>query len=494
MSRFGGETIRRTGGSASRRSFTLGAAAALTTPTPPNATVDTPPLEQEENEDAIHPLIILRRNVQSKSFRNGNQLVFSKSIHETKATRALQMGDVVKLAIEGDVSKKDKQQLPNVPIGWGVYNPESMYGIRILHHKFLQPTLHNKIQTSPINPLREILRHQFTAALQLRRALNLPNAETDTYRLIHGEGDSLSGLAVDIIARSTVVVMSSAGWCEIHRHLIEQTLHETLPNVDEIVWKTTPSRLKQDGYDTLSGGQQSEDDAAKLSAPLSAPMVVSLENGIQYETYPTAAGQKTGVYCDQRDNRSLVASHSRGKRVLDLCCFTGGFGLVAAKAGAKACLGVDSSAVAIDTCRANARRNKLDSIANFVQADISDFLQSTDQEFDVVVLDPPKLAPSAKQLDKASRKYHALNRDAVRVISNEHGGLLLTCTCSGAMTQAEGGQYFLKTVQSAALACGKQVTLLSVSGAASCHTQSPISYPGGAYLTAALFFVHPTTV
>jgi 23S rRNA G2069 N7-methylase RlmK/C1962 C5-methylase RlmI len=97
----------------------------------------------------------------------------------------------------------------------------------------------------------------------------------------------------------------------------------------------------------------------------------------------------------------------------------------------------------------------------------------------------------AKILDKARRKYHALNRDAMNAIDERNGGLLLTCSCSAAMTQAEGGQYFLKMVQGAALAAGRSVTLLSVSGAAPCHTQSPIAFPASSYLTAALFHVHP---
>ena len=221
-----------------------------------------------------------------------------------------------------------------------------------------------------------------------------------------------------------------------------------------------------------------------------AEMVVSIENGLSFETYPSGDGQKTGVYCDQRENRMSIARLCRDKRVLDLCCFTGGFSLNAAAAGAKSCVGVDSSAVAIETCQKNAVRNNLHETTSFVQSDITEYMQSTDERFDVIILDPPKLAPSSKVLEKAKRKYHALNRDAINLVDND-GGLLLTCTCSAAMTQEAGGEYFLKMVQAAALAAGKQVTLLNVSGAAPCHSRSPISFPAGAYLTAALFYVHP---
>jgi 23S rRNA G2069 N7-methylase RlmK/C1962 C5-methylase RlmI len=93
-------------------------------------------------------------------------------------------------------------------------------------------------------------------------------------------------------------------------------------------------------------------------------------------------------------------------------------------------------------------------------------------------------------LMKASKKYHSLNRDALKLI-DDNGGLLMTCTCSSAMAQKDGGRFFLQTVQQASLSAGRQVTLLRVSGAASCHTQSPVSFPAGNYLTAALFYVHP---
>jgi 23S rRNA G2069 N7-methylase RlmK/C1962 C5-methylase RlmI len=137
--------------------------------------------------------------------------------------------------------------------------------------------------------------------------------------------------------------------------------------------------------------------------------------------------------------------------------------------------------------------DKLETICS----DITVFLQQQchgdpGRQYDVVVLDPPKLAPTTTGLDKAKRKYHGLNRDAIKVVNEKEGGLLLTCTCSAAMTQKDGGRYFLDMVSGAALAAGRCVTLLRVTGAASCHTQSPVAYPAGSYLTAALFYVHPT--
>jgi 23S rRNA G2069 N7-methylase RlmK/C1962 C5-methylase RlmI len=365
-------------------------------------------------------------------------------------------------------------------IGWGVYNPHSMYRVRILCHATTHPMLIKSLENceEETEALCCILETNLKSALATRRALNLPSTDTDTYRLINGEGDGLSGLAVDILGGSVAVVMSSATWCQVHRATIEDILQRHLNNLDT-VWKTTPARLQQDGMELHEeDGHENEDF-----------MVVATESNIQYATFPYMRGQKTGFYCDQRENRFQFAKYCKDKRVLDLCCYHGGFSLNAAIHGhAKHCTGVDSSQDAIDISKANAERNKCTDV-EFVREDISHFMKQAferEQEYDVICLDPPKLAPSVSGLDRASRKYHGLNRDAMKLISKE-GGLLLTCTCSAAMTQNEG--LFLQTVQQAAIGAGRRITLLRVDGAASCHVQNPASR--GNYLTAALFHVSP---
>ena len=224
--------------------------------------------------------------------------------------------------------------------------------------------------------------------------------------------------------------------------------------------------------------------------------VILQESGVLYRAYPYQDGQKTGVYCDQRDNKYNLAMLCQGKNVLDLCCYHGGFSLTAKLlGGAKHCTGVDSSQDAIDVCRENAQLNGIaEEDMEFVRDDVDNYMKlaaadQSNKHWDVIVLDPPKLAPSVSGLDRASRKYHSLNRDALKLINPTDGGLFLTCTCSAAMTQKDGGQFFLETVQQAALSAGRRITLLRTSGAAACHTQSPASYPAGAYLTAALFHV-----
>jgi 23S rRNA G2069 N7-methylase RlmK/C1962 C5-methylase RlmI len=309
---------------------------------------------------------------------------------------------------------------------------------------------------------------------------------------VNSEGDSISGLAVDVIGDKVAVVMSSAAWCQIHKETILQSLGEILPS-HELIWKTTASRLKQDGYGILAedgDNEENENENRKEDATIENPLIC-LENGIKYQLFPRQKGQKTSVYCDQRENRQSLSQLCFGKKVLDLCCYHGGFSLNAAKNGAKRVIGVDSSQEAIDTCESNVALNEFDTnTISFIRSDISKFMNACEEKFDVIILDPPKLAPSVNAVTRATRKYHSLNRDAIKLI-NDDGGLLMTCTCSAAMTQKDGGKHFLEMVQQASLSANREVSLLKVSGAAPCHTQSPYSFPAGNYLTAALFMVHP---
>ena len=136
---------------------------------------------------------------------------------------------------------------------------------------------------------------------------------------------------------------------------------------------------------------------------------------------------------------------------------------------------MDSSPVAIQAAATNAELNGLPSSScdvRFVRDDIISFCQSDTNYYDVVILDPPKLAPTVAGLDRASRKYRVLNREAIRKIDPEKGGMLLTCTCSAAMTQKIGGQFFLETVYGAAMAAKRTVRLVSVGGPSGCHTRS----------------------
>lgn len=330
------------------------------------------------------PKVVCKRTRQSRAFREGSPLVFTGAIAYTQSTgKDLSPGCLVSVHVKTDKEKKkeergythksaavdDNTQL----IGWGVYNPHSMYRVRILCHVTTHPTLMKTLADceEETEALCCILETNLKSALATRRAINLPSSDTDTYRLVNGEGDGLSGLAVDILGGSVAVVMSSAAWCQVHKATIEEILQRHLNNLD-IVWKTTPARLQQDGMELDEEDNHENEDA----------MVVATESNIQYATFPYMRGQKTGFYCDQRENRSHFAQCCEDKRVLDLCCYHGGFSLNAAIHGhAMHCTGVDSSQDAIDISKANAERNKCTNVA-FVRQDISQFMKQAFEKGD----------------------------------------------------------------------------------------------------------------
>lgn len=509
----------------------------------------------------------MKRDKQSRSFREGSPLVFTGAVAYTVGNgngNGLTQGDLVAVAvapkgstfgqnknnsrrrnkgrsnkaassppsyahvhlpIEDDEGVERTTMTSLLPrdnivgsqiIGFGVYNPSSMYRVRILLHETSDPVTFAAVRNilsyssgttdqpamdadATQNAMNLILRTKLKEAARSRLALNLPNSETDSFRLVNGEGDSMSGLAVDVLGSEVAVVMSSAAWCELYKDEIIKSLAEVLREVYgadselEIVWRTTKSRLKQDGLvlpaanENFDSNDEVEDDR----------YVLATESMVKYRVFPWS-GQKTGFYCDQRENRRNVAVLCKGKRVLDLCCYNGGFTMNAAINGATKCVGVDSSQDAIDAATENAALNGLSSDnVSFVRADIEDYMKmalDNGEKYDVIILDPPKLAPTLSALEKSSRKYHSLNRDAIKLIDKESGGLLLTCTCSSAMTQKDGGQFFLSTVKGASLAARRQLSLLRTSGAASCHAQNPAAFPAGNYLTAALFHVSPVSI
>ena len=266
----------------------------------------------------------------------------------------------------------------------------------------------------------------------------------------------MSGLCVDVLG-SLAAVAPSAAWAVRHRDAVLRALRNVLgrQGVDSLVWMPAERLLrKAEGW---SGALGDGDE------PLWAPIV---ENGVRFAPHPELR-QKTGFYADQRESRRLVRSIAAGKSVLDVCCYTGGFALNAAAGGAERVLGVDSSQPAVDAARRNAALNGLDQVASFARADVKklvaaarepvrakDLAHSDDASpasvaaavhsapWDLVILDPPKLAPSRGALERAARVYAEYNAWAMGLV--RPGGLLMTCTCSGAMTQAG---LFMSTLQ-----------------------------------------------
>jgi len=214
-------------------------------------------------------------------------------------------------------------------------------------------------------------------------------------------------------------------------------------------------------------------------------------------------GQKTGFYCDQRDNRQLIRQHARDKKVLDMYCYSGGFGINAIKGGAASVTAVDSSAAALSLAAANIQLNRMSVSASsdadgtsthnkgssikLVRADAIAFMKAAvlaGEQYDIVICDPPKLAPTKKSLDRASGTYTLINTLAMQLV--RPGGLLLTCTCSGAMTQDLA--LYHKVLLQAAKNAKKHIRILNQGSAALDHPVLP-AFPEGSYLTSVLLSV-----
>ncbi len=340
-------------------------------------------------------------------------------------------------------------------LGVGVYNEHSLYRVRVLAYAS---------ETVDLSSMPMLVKHRLHQALQLRNNLNLPNASTTAYRLFNSEGDGLSGLTIDRF-NQVCVISSTAYWVEAHKKIILNCLQTLMPN-DKILWLSQSKPLAQDGWhdnceETIAGKEE------------------ILEVGIRY-AIDFATMQKTGLFLDQRENHQRLAALAHGKRVLDLYTYTGGFALHAAKAGAVHVTAVDSSEQAIGLAQQNATLNQIEAI-EFIEADARDFLVKAG-EYDIVVLDPPKLVPSVKHLERAKNYYRFLHREVFRYMRS--GTLLMTCNCSSALSASA----FSELVSAQAAAVGKTARTLGIYGAASCHP-TLAAFPEGHYLTAILLAV-----
>ncbi len=292
-------------------------------------------------------------------------------------------------------------------------------------------------------------------AIRLRGLLGL-DGPGRACRLVFSEGDGLSGCTVDRYDRWLVLQFTALGLAR-RRDMLVEVLAE-LVRPAGIYLRTERGIGKLEGLELHDGPLWGETPEG--------PVVVE-ENGVQF-LVNLSEGQKTGFYLDQRDNRQAVAGLAAGRRVLDAFCCTGAFGLHAARAGARAVLGVDQSAPALELARANARRNHLDNV-EFVQDDVFDRLDELargGERFGVVVLDPPKFARARHAVEEALRAYRRLQLRALRLL--EPDGFLVTCCCSGLIT-ADMLEDVLARVAAEAR---REVRLLAVRGAAPDHPVS----------------------
>ena len=382
------------------------------------------------------------RSAKLGSIRRGHPWIFPKAI--ARQTDSLRTGELVQVFGEGDE-----------PIGVGVYNEHSLYRVRVLAYAF---------ETFDKGSIASIVAHRLKQAMLIRQSLDLPHELTTAYRLLNSEGDGLSGLTIDRF-NERCVVASSAYWVQAHKDVICKAIKDLLPK-DEIIWSAQAKPLAQDGWKQVLDQENTGIEQV-------------LEAGICYEV-DFSNKQKTGLFLDQRENHQRIAGLAKGKRVLDLYTYTGGFALHAAKAGALAVTAVDSSAQAIDLAKKNAILNGLNAI-EFIEADARDYLVKAG-DYDLVVLDPPKLVPSQRHLQQAKNYYRFLHREAFKHMRS--GSLLLTCNCSSALSALE----FSELVSAQAMASGKIARMIGLYGPASCHP-TLASFPEGNYLTAVLLAV-----
>jgi len=369
---------------------------------------------------------IILKPGKAKPFYSGEQLVFSGAI--AKIVGRVEPAELVAVY---DAAEKF--------IGYGVYNPHSLYRVRML-----------AFVSDAIEPdIAKIIEYRLNKALAYRQSLGLPNAQTNAYRLCNSEGDGLSGVTIDVFDQHAVISVT-AYWAEQNRDLIiEKT--QRLMGIRKVHWCSQTRALAQDGW------QETKHEV------MPSEMVIIKEHGLQYQI-DLELGQKTGFYCDQRDNRLMLRHYVKDKNVLDCFCYSGGFALNAAYAGAKTVLGIDSSKAAIELAHHNAALNQLSNV-QFMCAKAESELAKA-EGYEVIILDPPKLAPSRKCLARASQRYIRLNQLAIKALPKH--GLLLTCSCSDALNKTQ----FIKILGVAAKKAHRQIKILSVTGAGKDHVTS----------------------
>ena len=314
-------------------------------------------------------------------------------------------------------------------------------------------------------PLDEAFwRHRLRAAIELRRQIGYDRAD-GAARLVFSEADGLGGLIVDRY-RDHLVVQWTALAMAARRELIVSLLAELL-QPRGITWRTDRKIAAAEGMEMAEGAAWGE--------PLPGRMPLE-ENGVLFEV-ELGEGQKTGYYLDQRENHAAAASCLRGRSVLDMFCYVGGFSLTAARAGAQSVLGIDSSQRAVERAQANAALNGLEQVRFEVGEGFRamEELLAAGRRFGGVVLDPPRFAPSRVALDQALRAYHRLNRLGVQLL--EPGGILVTCSCSGRVSRDE----FRQMLVGVSRKTRREIQVLQQRGAAPDHPVH-LSVPETEYL------------
>jgi 23S rRNA (cytosine1962-C5)-methyltransferase len=388
--------------------------------------------------------VIRLKSREGRRVKSGAPWVFSNELALDAAVKALPPGTTVELAAEDGTL-----------IGAGYFNPKSLIAVRLLG---APETAFDK---------------RFFAG-RLRRALALREAffAEPYYRLVHAEGDLFPGVVVDRFGDTVVVQITTAGM-EHLTDAILSALDEVIAPACVILRNDTPSRTLE--------SLESYMRVVKGDAP---SQLAVIENGARYVADPQA-GQKSGWYYDQRDNRRFIAEIARGKRVLDAYCYSGGFAVLAAVQGAAHVTGLDSSAPALDLARAAAQANDVGERCTFRKAEIFvelERLGHSSERFDIVIADPPPFAPSRKDIETGARAYRKLARLATSLVSP--GGYLMLASCSHNMA----AERFALECAAGINRAGRSARLIRQAGAGLDHPVH-LMLPETAYLKALAYAV-----
>jgi 23S rRNA (cytosine1962-C5)-methyltransferase len=372
--------------------------------------------------------------------RTGSPWVFSNEIRMDDAAKACPPGSIVN--VRGEDGRA---------FGTGTFNPRSLIAVRLL-----APECDVAIDA-------DFFAARIARALALREALY----DKPYYRLVHAEGDGLPGLVID---RFDDAVTLQAGTAGMERQIdaILAALEATMAPKTVILRNDVPSR-----------GLEGLESYVRAAKGESARIAVE-ENGCRYLA-DLAAGQKTGWYYDQRDNRAFIAGLAKEKTVLDACSYTGGFGVLAAKAGAREVICLDSSAPALALAEESARANKVK--LKPVKADLFEELErlgAAGERFDIVVADPPPFVKSKKDLEPGAKAYRKLARMAAQVTGQ--GGILLLASCSHNIPP----ERFAAECAAGIGRTGRAAALIRQAGAGPDHPVHP-SLPESAYLKALVY-------
>ena len=351
-------------------------------------------------------------------------------------------------------------------IAWGVYDTQSHIELRLLSweerrypdEKWFSDTVRKAI---------------------LRRKSFFNNTEkTNVFRLIHGEADMLAGIACDVYARTIRIIISSRYAYSMKDTLIK-TITEML-NPDLIVLNTDKSFC---GIEHLKEVTEYYRNGVRFSPSESLEKIRIREDGLYYSLIP-GSGQKSGFFCDQRENRIRAEQYSKGKTVLDMCSYTGSFTMHALRGGALYVDAFDASADAVSALKSNIMLNvELGTLCKgceervtALKGDMFETLRNIpENKYDMIILDPPKLAKTSKGLEEAKKGYKDINRMAMEKIAD--GGILVTCSCSGALTRED----FRTVLAWSAKDAGCEVQVLETLGQAQDHPIR-LSFPESEYL------------